>query len=74
MENSQKHQKTPSTLSKIIVGIVFVGIPVFMLLSPIISILNDQQNAEKEARQATNLRSCIYDALTNPILLVRNLG
>lgn len=65
MENSQKHQKTPSTLSKIIVGIVFVGIPVFMLLSPIISILNDQQNAEKEARQATNLRSCIYDAQTN---------
>ena len=65
MENSQGHQKAPSTLSKIVVGIIFVGIPVFMLLSPIISISNDQQNAEKEARQATNLRSCVYDAQTN---------
>lgn len=65
MENSQGNQKAPSTLSKIVVGIIFVGIPVFMLLSPIISISNDQQNAEKEARQATNLRSCVYDAQTN---------
>lgn len=65
MENSRGDQKAPSTLSKIVVGIIFVGIPAFMLLSPIISISNDQQNAEKEARQATSLRSCVYDAQTN---------
>lgn len=64
MDNLPKKQ-APNLLSKIVVGVVFIGIPAFMLLSPIVSLINDDQEAKNNTERTANLHSCINDAQTN---------